>query len=257
MRTNRIKSFLKEGKAAIGCFVATPSPMVVELCALLGFDFVVLDSEHGIADLETMENMVRAADASGVVPIARVAVNEPQIILRYMDAGALGAQLPQINTAEEAARVVAAVKYRPLGRRGLAGVRAADFGLRGGYADYIAQANEETLIAVHVETPEAVDHLPETVRVEGVDVFFIGPTDLSYSLGHPGEPGHAEVQRVIDTIIRTVRDAGKSVGIMTATAEGATAYIERGVQYVTTSDKSLFVDGGRRFLRGLPSARAS
>ena len=193
MRKNRVKSLLKEGKPAIGCFIAVPSPMVVELCALLGFDFVVVDTEHGIADMETMENMIRAADAFGMVPIARVAVNIPQVILRYMDAGALGAQLPQINSADEAMQVVASVKYRPLGRRGLAGIRAADYGIGGSYTDYIAQANEETLVIVHVETPEAVDNLAETVQVAGVDVFYIGPTDLSYSLGHPGDPGHPEV----------------------------------------------------------------
>ena len=107
-----------------------PAPMVVEFAALGGFDFAIIDAEHGINDLETMENMVRAAEAFGIVPIARVSTNEVQLILRYLDAGAIGVQIPQIQTATEAQQVVGAVKYRPMGKRGLAAVRAARYGMQ-------------------------------------------------------------------------------------------------------------------------------
>jgi 4-hydroxy-2-oxoheptanedioate aldolase len=251
MRTNSVKARLKAGQPVFGCFITVPAPMMVELCGLVGFDFVVLDAEHAIADLETIENMIRAADATGIVPIVRIAVNQPQIILRYMDAGALGAQLPQINTAAETRQVVDAVKYRPLGKRGLAGVRATDYGMGLPYPQYIQQANEETLVVVHIETPEAVAQLEEMVHVPGVDVFFIGPTDLSYSLGFPGEPDHPEVQEVIRRIIAIVRGAGKVVGTMATDVAGAKRCLDMGILYLATGDRSLVVSSAQAYLQGV------
>lgn len=250
MRTNTVKARLKAGQPVFGCFITVPAPMMVELCGLVGFDFVVLDAEHGIADLETVENMIRAADATGIVPIVRIAVNQQQVILRYMDAGALGAQLPQINTAAEAQQVVDAVKYRPLGKRGLAGVRATGYGMGLPYPQYIRQANEETLVVVHIETPEAVANLEEMVRVPGVDVFFIGPTDLSYSLGFPGEPNRPEVQEIVHRIVSIVRGAGKAVGTMATDVASVRHYLDMGILYLATGDRSLIVSSAQAYLKG-------
>jgi 4-hydroxy-2-oxoheptanedioate aldolase len=253
MKTNTVKARLRAGQPALGCFVTIPAPMVIELCGLAGFDFVVIDSEHGIPDLETVENMIRAADATNIIPITRIAVNQQQVILRYMDAGSYGAQLPQINTAAEVQQVVEAVKYRPLGRRGLAGVRATDYSMGLPFARYIEQANQETMVIVHIETPEAVANLEEMVAVPGVDVFFIGPTDLSYSLGFPGEPGRPEVQEIIRRIITVVRAGGKAVGIMATDVAGAKRYLDMGIQYVTTGDRAVFAGAALAYLKGIRS----
>lgn len=253
MRTNTVKARLQAGQSAIGCFITVPAPMLVELCGLAGFDYVVIDAEHGISDLETVENMIRAADATNIVPITRIAVNQQQVILRYMDAGSLGAQLPQINTAAEVQRVVDAVKYRPLGKRGLAGVRATNYSMGLPFPQYIEQANRETMVIVHIETPEAVANLEEMVQIPGVDVFFIGPTDLSYSLGYPGEPGRPEVQAIIARVVRVVRGAGKFVGIMATDVAGAKRYLDMGIQYVATGDRALFAGAAQTYLKGVRS----
>ncbi len=253
MRTNTVKARLQAGQPAIGCFITVPAPMLVELCGLAGFDYVVIDAEHGISDLETVENMIRAADATNIVPITRIAVNQQQIILRYMDAGSLGAQLPQINTAAEVRQVVDAVKYRPLGKRGLAGVRATNYSMGLPFSQYIEQANRETMVIVHIETPEAVANLEEMVQVPGVDVFFIGPTDLSYSLGYPGEPGRPEVQAIIARVVKVVRDAGKFVGIMATDVAGAKRYLDMGIQYIATGDRALFAGAAQAYLKGVRS----
>ncbi|MBI2856612.1 MAG: hypothetical protein HYX93_07185, partial [Chloroflexi bacterium] len=179
MRKNVVKEELKAGQAVVGVFCNLPSPAAVEMLGLMGYDFAIIDAEHGPMDLETCEHMARAADAANLVPIVRVALNLPQNVLRYLDAGALGVQIPMVNTREEAERVVASTKYPPLGRRGLAGTRASGFGAGMDLAEYVRMANEETLVVVQVETREALANLEEIAAVELVDVVFLGPTDLS------------------------------------------------------------------------------
>ncbi|MBI2856595.1 MAG: hypothetical protein HYX93_07100, partial [Chloroflexi bacterium] len=156
MRANPVKQKLKEGQPVVGVFCSLPAPATVEMVGLMGYDFVIIDAEHGPMSVETCENMVRAADAVGVVPIVRVALNLPQNILRYLDAGALGVQIPMVNTREEAESVVSSTKYPPQGRRGLAGTRASGYGVGMGVEEYVRMANRETLVVVQVETREAL-----------------------------------------------------------------------------------------------------
>ncbi len=134
-----------------------------------------------------MENMVRAAEVSGTAPFARIGLGVQQNILRFLDAGVIGAQIPLVNTGEQARAVVEAVKYPPLGKRGLAGVRAGSFGILESMGDYVASANRETLVIVQVETTEALDNLDDIIAVDGVDVIFLGPSDLSSSMGYTGQ----------------------------------------------------------------------
>src|SRR5438045_966520 len=178
MRENAVKRKLQAGETVIGVFQPVPASALTEVFGLVGFDFVLLDAEHGPPAVETCEAMIRAADAVNLPTVIRIAENTPQNILRYLDAGALGVQIPMVNNASQAQAVVNAVKYPPVGRRGLAAVRANAFGLTGPLGDYTRQANAETLVAIQIETREAIDHLDELLGVEGVDVFFIGPNDL-------------------------------------------------------------------------------
>jgi len=251
MRKNTVKARLMAGEPVVGCFTTIPAPIAVECAALAGFDFVIIDAEHGTVDLETMENMLRAAEAFDCVALVRIAVNEPQVILRYLDAGAMGVQMPQIQSAVEAKKVVDAVKYRPLGKRGLAAIRAARYGVGVPLARYVQEANEETLVVVHVETPEAVAEVEAMARVPGVDVVFVGPTDLSYSLGYPGDPMRPEVQSVIDQVFKAVRAAGKIPGIWAGSPEAAHSYISRGARYIAVTERSLIMPAFQAYVRGI------
>src|SRR5258706_9990181 len=154
MRPNAAKARLKAGEAIFGCFVRYPDAGLVEVLGYQPWDFIVFDGEHGTLEPRDCENMVRAAELRGVTPIVRVTTNLPPIILRFMDSGAQGLHVPWVNSAAEAENVVRSVKYYPRGIRGLAGVRAADYGQSISFAEYVEQANRETLISIHIETVE-------------------------------------------------------------------------------------------------------
>jgi len=190
MRDNLTKRALRDGEAVFGCFVRYPDPTLVEVVTYHGWDFVIFDGEHGTLEPRECENLVRSAELHDVTPIVRVPTNQPHVILRLMDTGAQGLHVPWVGDAEDAERAVRSVKYQPRGQRGLAGVRAADYGQRGPLAEYVRRANDETLVVVHVETASAVDQVDEIAAVDGIDVVFLGPADLSQSLGVPGEVRH-------------------------------------------------------------------
>jgi len=235
MRKNLTKQKIQAGETVYGAFINMYCPPIVEIFGLIGFDFVIIDAEHGPMGIENCENMVRAADSVNITPIIRVAVNTQQNILRYLDIGALGVQMPMINCKADAEAVVRAVKYPPEGRRGLAGVRAANYGLAGSLGDYVKEANRETLVAVHVETLEATKNLKETLTVPGIDVIFIGPTDLSSSMGYPGQSNHPEVRKIIDGLVKEIRSAGKVAGTTAFDPDSLRKRREEGFQYITHS----------------------
>ncbi len=251
MRKNEVKAKLKAGEVAIGAFISFPSATIAEFCGYLGFDFIIVDSEHGPMNEETCENMLRAADVAGTVPIIRVPLNIPQLILKYLDRGALGIQIPQINSKEDALTAVRSVKYYPEGMRGLAGPRSALYGLNMSLNEYVKLANQETMLITHVENTKGVDNLGEMLTVEGIDVFFIGPVDLSQSLGYPGQITEPVVEKTIDKIIEQVRGAGRAVGIYAGSVDFAKKYIDKGVQYIATGTTGLLAKASREFLKEL------
>lgn len=229
--TNRMKAQLRQGKAVFGVSVMIPSVQIVEMVGRLGFDWVLIDCEHGSISLETVELMAMAAQASGLTPIVRPPENDAEIILQYMDRGVMGIQAPHVSTAEEARAVVAAVKYYPLGMRSLAvGTRAAHYGFNLNLHEYATQANNETLVCVQIEDQAALANISAIAAVEGIDVMFVGPSDLSQSLGQPGNSGHPLVQKAIRTAFGSIAAAGKPAG----TAGGfdvVTDRLEQGVTY--------------------------
>lgn len=230
MRTNTTKAKLKAGDTVFGSFVRYPDAGLVEVLGYQPWDFIVFDGEHGTLEPRDCENMVRAAELRGVTPIVRVTTNLPPIILRFMDSGAQGLHVPWVNSAAEAENAVRSVKYHPRGIRGLAGVRAADYGQTVPFADYVEQANRETLISIHIETAEAVERLPDIVAIDGIDVIFIGPTDLSQSYGVPGQPQHPSVQAGIQKIIDVVAKTNVALGVMVGSAEAARQWRARGAR---------------------------
>lgn len=253
MRKNKTKERLKAGETVLGCFLRYPSASLVEVLGYQPWDFLVFDAEHGNIEPADCENMVRAAELQDVTPIVRVTTNQPQIILRLMDTGAQGLHVPWINTAAEAESVVRWTKYYPRGIRGLAGIRAADYGLKGTFGDYVETSNRESLVVIHIETIDAVDQLPEIIKIDGIDVIFIGPTDLSHSLGVPGQPGHPTVQAAIDRIVETVSKTDKALGIMVPNAQAAQQWRARGARYITVGFESLLMPAARDYLEKVRS----
>ena len=254
MRENLTKRGLREGKAVFGCFVRYPDPTLVDIVSLFGWDFLIFDGEHGTLEPRECENLVRAAELHDVTAIVRVPVNQPHVILRLMDTGAQGCQVPWVQDAADAERAVQSVKYGPRGARGLAGVSAAEYGQRGSLGEYVRTANDETLVIVHVETAHAVERVDEIAATDGVDVVFLGPTDLSHSLGVPGEIGHPLVVEHLARAAAATLAAGKVVGVTVPTAEAAVAWLERGARYVTTGIEPLLGPATRSWLERVRSA---
>lgn len=248
MRNNTTKAKLKAGETVLGCFVRYPDAGLVEVLGYQPWDFIVFDGEHGTLEPRDCENMVRAAELRGVTPIVRVTTNLPPVILRFMDSGAQGLHVPWVNSAAEAENVVRSVKYYPRGIRGLAGVRAADYGQTMPFGDYVEQANRETLIIIHIETAEAVERLPEIAGIDGIDVIFIGPTDLSQSYGVPGQPQHPSVQAAMQRIVEVVAQSNASLGVMVSNLQAARQWRERGARYIAIGLEALLVPATRDFL---------
>lgn len=248
MRPNTTKRKLAAGEPVIGTFIGFPSPAMVEVAGYVGFDFVIVDAEHGPMSVQSAEEMIRAADAVGITPIVRIAQNVPQVILRYLDAGALGVQMPMINTRADVQAAANSVKYAPLGKRGLASVRAAGYGLQMPFEEYTATANQETMLITHVENTEAVANLREMVAVDHLDVVFIGPTDLSQSMGFTGRPNAPEVQATIEECRQIIAGAGKIPGTLASDGEQAKRLIEQGFRYLAINFSGLAGRAAKAFL---------
>jgi 4-hydroxy-2-oxoheptanedioate aldolase len=249
MHTNNAKAKLKAGGTIYGVFVRYPEASLVEVLGYQPWDFIVFDGEHGVIEPAACENMVRAAELRGVTPIVRVPTNLPPQILRLMDTGPLGLHVPWVNSAEEAEAAVRSVKYHPRGIRGLAGVRAADYGQAGPLGDYTQQANAETMIIVHIETAQAVERTAEIAAVDGIDVVFIGPTDLSQSLGVPGQTQHPTLQAAMDKIIAAVSKSPAALGIMVPNVAAARQWAARGARYIAIGMENLLVPAARDYLK--------
>jgi 4-hydroxy-2-oxoheptanedioate aldolase len=249
MRPNKTKARLKSGETVYGCFYRYPEPGIVEVLAYQGWDFILFDGEHGALEPRDCENLARAAELHDVTTLVRVTTNQPPVILRYLDTGIQGAQIPMINTRNEAETAVQAIKYHPRGTRGLAGARADDYGQRQSFKDYVAQANAETMVIAQVETGAAVEQIAEIVTVPDLDVIFIGQTDLSHSLGAPGETQHPMVQAALDRIVKVVSQSDKALGVLVPNATVAQAWTERGARYIIIGLESLLGAASRNYLQ--------
>jgi 4-hydroxy-2-oxoheptanedioate aldolase len=247
MRPNALKAKFARGEAAFGVNLMFPSVQLVETFGLLGFDWVLLDCEHGAISFESLDALTMAADAAGITPIVRPPNNDDASILRALDRGAHGIQVPHVDTADDARRAVAAARYHPFGERGLApGTRATGYGVDFNAAQFVEHSNREVLVVVQIEHRNALANLDEIVRVEGVDVFFVGPMDLSLSLGHPGKLDEPAVREAIERCFATIQGEGKIAG-----SSGGPADVRRfrqlGGQYLYTHFHGLLAEGVRRF----------
>jgi 4-hydroxy-2-oxoheptanedioate aldolase len=240
MFKNKLKEKLKNGKPAIGTFIMCNCPELVEIVGLSGYDFVVIDTEHGPLSIESTINLIRAAEIKGITPITRVTESSDSTILRSLDVGAHGIQVPQVNDATTAQRVAKASKYSPLGTRGAAMTRAGEYGTVNPM-EYFTTENEETLVVVHCENKEGLNNLESIAKIPEIDVIFLGPFDMSQSLGVPGQIYHPLVEEAAEKVLKITKAAGKAAGIFVTDGEQAKKRIEQGFQYITINmDVTLF-----------------
>lgn len=264
---NHFKRALRAGSAQIGLWSTIPSPFVCELIGGAGYDWVLLDTEHSPTDVPLMLNQLQAVAAAqpaqGALPthaVVRPAWNDPVLIKRYLDIGAQTLLLPFVQNAREAEAAVQAIRYAPGGIRGMGGsTRASNFGRT---ADYVARAADELCLLVQVETAEALDQIEAIAAVDGIDGIFIGPADLSASLGYPGQARHPDVNRIIDDAIRRIRACGKAPGILMVDEARARECLDLGAQFVAVAlDTILLRDGldaaAARFRVGVVKQAAS
>lgn len=243
-----MKAKLLRGEPVVGLFSNIQVPTAVEIVAILGVDYIIVDAEHTAVTPETAENLYRAAEIRGITPITRIGENSQQVIQKYMEAGSMGVLMPLINTAEDAKRVVDSVKYPPMGKRGLAASRAEEWALSMPFADYVKMANEETLIAIQIETRDAIKNFDAIVRVEGVDVIFFGPTDLSSAFNLHGQIRHPEVVSTIERLGKATIAAGKIAATLAPTLEDYKRYREMGFLWFTSGVAQMLARGTREFL---------
>lgn len=240
LRNFRVK--LTGGDCVIGTFMKTGDPAFVEAAGYAGFDFVILDNEHGPVTIENMQNNVRAALVAGVVPIIRVQDGSESSIGKALDIGALGVQVPQIQNAEQASAVVKKAKFHPKGERGVCRfVRAAQYSALKSDR-YFREANE-ALVILQLEGLEALKNIDAILDVPDVDIVFIGPYDLSQGLGVPGQTAHRLVVDKMKFIVEKARAQNIIVGTFVDAPEGVSSWKAAGVQYIAYSvDVGIFVD---------------
>jgi 2-keto-3-deoxy-L-rhamnonate aldolase RhmA len=234
---NKLKKKLKLGEAAFGAFVGLGHPDITEMLSRLGFDWLLLDAEHGPLSFETMQVMIQAMNGTDCVPIVRPQWNDPVQIKRVLDIGAYGVLVPWVNSREDAENAVSACRYPPQGIRGYGPRRAGRFD-----ADYFKTANSEILVAIQIETRRAVENLEDILSVPGVDACYVGPHDLSCSLGLgvPPQWDNPDYLKVLSIILGAAEKHHKPVGMYTSvdTIEWA---LERGFRFNTVGDADGFL----------------
>lgn len=243
-RENRLKRRFAEGKKALGCWLQMCSPLAAEIVGQAGFDCVIIDIEHAPGDLLTAISQLQALSASPSTALMRVQWNDPVYIKRALDTGVEGLMIPYVNTAEEARAAVAACLYPPAGIRGaaLGATRGPDYGKA--RAEYVRTVNDNLFIILQIETLRAVDNIPGIAAVDGVDMLFIGPTDLSAAMGRLGRADDPELAAVIARAARAVKDSGKLLGTIGYAGENLEEMFAHGYDLVVdASDVVLLREG--------------
>ena len=249
IRPHRLKQKLETGGFATGPILNFNAPWLVDLAGPIGFDFVMIDAEHGPLSPESAEAMIRAAEFVGLTPVVRVPANLPHEILRYLDVGASAIQVPHIDSAADARRAVASIKYPPFGDRGHAPTtRAAGYGIDQSPGDYVDLANRETMVLAMIESVAAVDNVDEILEVDGIDALIMGPGDLSLSMGHRGVRDAPEVERAVDHVISRAKRYGVPVSMPAASADAIRACHARGAHMVFFALTAWLVQSCRKTL---------
>jgi len=203
MKKNVLKTALKNKKQTLGCWVTLGHPLIPEILAPAGFDWLAVDMEHSSITLAELLPLIISIEANDMVPLVRVGENNANLIKRVMDAGAYGVIVPNVNSAEDAATVVSSVKYPPVGFRGVGLYRAQGYGRN--FEEYKKWLTQESVVIIQIEHIDAVDNIDEIFSVKGIDAFIIGPYDLSGSMGKPGVLQDKEVEAAIRKVLSAAK----------------------------------------------------
>jgi 4-hydroxy-2-oxoheptanedioate aldolase len=252
MNLMNLKAKLKTKQRLLGTFVQIPSPAIVELAGYAGFDFVIIDFEHGPLGIETATNMVRAADASNTSPVIRVAKNDPFLIGQALDIGAEGVMVPQITDYDAAVQAVRSTRYGPEGIRGTCPcVRSAKYA--GTDASYFRRANEEVVTILLLEGKEAVDNISKLVTIPNIDVLMMGAWDLSSSLGIPGQVDSPLVLDKMAVIMKEASARGVDLGSLWLDTAEAQKWAGLGIKFLPTVDTTMIVEHWRKTVESITS----
>ena len=244
-QTNKLKQRVENGTPSLGIWLSLANPALAEISGHVGYDFAIIDNEHGIGEIKDVANMLRAFGAFETTAMVRVPGQDPDYLKRVLDAGAQALMIPMIETADQARAAVAACRYPPLGSRGCAAglVRASGYGAT---EDYITQAHDELFIALQIESIKGVENTAEIAAVEGVDMIFIGANDLSGNCGKLSQYGRPEVVSQIEKSMAATKTVGKYLGTIPRPDADYCQLIEDGFLMVAGSaDTTLFRDAAK------------
>ncbi|WP_323114008.1 4-hydroxy-2-oxoheptanedioate aldolase [Pseudomonas guariconensis] len=249
MPINTFKQRLQRGETQIGLWLGLADPYCAELAANAGFDWLLIDGEHAPNDLRSLLGQLQAIAPYPSQAVVRPVIGETALIKQLLDVGAQTLLVPMVESADQARQLVSAMRYPPSGVRGVGSAlaRASRWNTIPGYLDH---ADAQMCLLVQIENREGLANLDAICAVEGVDGVFIGPADLSAAMGHRGNPGHPEVQAVIEDAIVRIRDAGKAAGILSADQTLARRYIELGAAFVAVGVDTTVLMRGLQALMG-------
>jgi 2-keto-3-deoxy-L-rhamnonate aldolase RhmA len=229
VRINRMKQKLREGQPVFGGLLRTPEPSLVEVLGYAGYDYVVLDAEHGAHSFEALDTLILSAYASNVTPVVRINDNAPGLIMRVLDLGAQGVLVPHIRNADDARRAVSAALYPPDGSRGIGPNRGSQFGAIPN-DEYFKSINQEVAVMLMMEEAGAVEAIDAITDVKGITALSIGLSDLSGSLGVPGQANHPSVQAAVDTLMGMAARKGIPVSLSVRGIEEVRDALKRGAR---------------------------
>ena len=252
-----LKKRLQQGETLNGCWLNLGSPLTAEIVGLSGFDWVLIDLEHGAGTEKDVLAQLQALESTPTAAFVRVESSDSARISRVLDMGAAGVMCPKVNNAIEAKKVINGLHYQPFGNRGVAKmVRATGFGQN--FQAYYDASKESLLGIIQIETVEALNHLDEIAALEGVDVLFIGPADLSMELGIFGQFDNPIFINALQRIIQAAQKAGKSTGILFFNPDDYPKYHDMGIRFIACGADATFVaDGARVMAKKLAAARAT
>ncbi|MDL5363252.1 HpcH/HpaI aldolase/citrate lyase family protein [Halalkalicoccus sp. NIPERK01] len=256
--TDRTKEAIESGAHPIGTWISIGHPTVAEVNARLGLDFLVIDIEHTTINLETVEDMARAVDAAPgeTDTVVRVPWNDPVRIKRVIDIGVAGIMVPMIGSAKEARDLVNALRYPPEGIRGIAGSRATGYGRN--MEEYVTTANGSILTIAQIETEDGLDNVAEIANVDGIDALFVGPADLSGTLGMFAEWEREEFRDAVEHVIETGHEAGVPVGTLTVDLNDIESTVRDGFDFlIAGKDTTQMMESTERAIETYENALAS
>lgn len=247
--TNTFKQALARGDRQIGCWMSFGEAITAEIMGSSGFDWLVIDGEHGPNDIRSIRDQLMALAASPSHPVVRIPVGETWMIKQVLDAGAQTVLVPMVDSADQARDLVRAMKYPPFGTRGVgaAAARATGFGA---VADYVATADDQTCLLVQVESRAGIAALDGILEIDGIDGVFIGPADLSTDMGFKGNAAAPEVQEVIADAVTRIKAAGKAPGLLGITDESTQGYYDMGAQFLAVGIDVVLLARSARALAG-------